>query len=78
MLFQIQHLVSGKTHDVHAARLIFYCDSTLHLTCELKEYVDSQGEALQVNWILQEQYNKDRNRIELLLSWRGFHSIEVT
>lgn len=74
--FIIEHLTSGKKHEVHGSRLKYYADSVLNVTQEMIELVTAQGIVLDVKAIGDHRYNDVYHRWELLVSWPRLQEIE--
>ncbi|KAE8966924.1 hypothetical protein PR001_g28252 [Phytophthora rubi] len=74
--FAVRHLVTGEETDVHASRLKFYADSSLHISEELREHVAAQGQILSVNELLNYTWNSTKKDYDILVSWKGLEPIE--
>lgn len=77
-MFEIEHLVTAKKYIVHSSRLRFYKDKSLQVNVQLKRFVVNQGTIMEVEQILNERFNKEFDRNEVLVKWRGFQDLEAT
>ena len=74
-LFEIQNIVSGRVHTVHAARLRFYADSQLNITADVKnvfQHAFNQGQ-FRMAGVVRVAEADDRSLI-VLVDWAGLKS----
>ena len=64
-VFEIEHLVTKKTHVIHASRLKFYRDDSLIVTQKLLDYVTSQCEMIEIEGIKDFCWNRELKHHEL-------------
>jgi hypothetical protein len=74
-VFVVQSLVNQLTRNVHASRMIWYCDSQLDVTTELIDHIAQQGLRYDVENITDHRF---KSCYEVLVTWVGFSSIEST
>ncbi|KAG2847826.1 hypothetical protein PC111_g655 [Phytophthora cactorum] len=73
--FEIKHLISGATRDVHASRLKLYADSSLDVNEEICEHIANQEVYLTVEAFKQYREHPS-HKYELLVSWEGLEKID--
>ncbi|ETP13878.1 hypothetical protein F441_11108 [Phytophthora nicotianae CJ01A1] len=74
--FTVEHLVSGKTMDVHPSRLNLYADDSLNVNEDLINHIASQGTLLAVEAIMGHRLNADMQAYEVKVKWLGLETIE--
>jgi hypothetical protein len=75
-IFTIKNLISEKTSDCHCSRLRFYCDSDLNVTEEILKQFAHDGNAFEIEDVLDARFNPRTKVWEVLVKWTGFESIE--
>lgn len=75
-VYEIEHIVTKKTREVHVTRMKYYIDKDLDVSEELIEHIARQGFELEVNEIKDLRYNSTSRRWETLISWKGFEVVE--
>lgn len=60
--FEIQHIITGAVHDVHASRLKMYADDSLLITEEMVEHIANQDIYLAVEQLVQQSAHQARLR----------------
>ena len=78
LIYEITHLVSGQTKEVHASRLKLYHDSSLNLTEELLDHAARQGDLYEAERLAKAQYDRRTRTWEALVLWKGFEESEAT
>lgn len=72
----IKHLVTGEEFHSHAARLKFYCDSSLEVSLDLKYQIAHDEMRYQVDTIEEYAFQDDEHK--LLIHWKGFDKEDST
>lgn len=74
-IFRIQHLLSGKSEDVHGRRLKFFKNSSFNVDEEMQEHLEYQdGELLTVEELC--DIRSKSGKTEVLVQWKGFSADE--
>ncbi|KAE8884741.1 hypothetical protein PF007_g24758 [Phytophthora fragariae] len=74
--FTVEHLVTGKSTNVHPSRLKHYTDSSLNVSAELIDHVASQGTLLAVEALVDHRYNTSMKMFEIKVKWQGLEEVE--
>ncbi|ETL90651.1 hypothetical protein L917_10711, partial [Phytophthora nicotianae] len=74
--FTVEHLVSGKTMDVHPSRLKLYANHSLNVNEDLLDHIASQGTLLAIEAIMGDRLNADMQAYEVKVKWLDFETIE--
>jgi hypothetical protein len=77
-VFQVEDLLTRATQTVHASRLKFYHDSSLHVTESLLEHVAHQQNGYEVSSLKDLLWSSFHVRYEVLVNWLGFEPMEDT
>ncbi|KAE8998723.1 hypothetical protein PF011_g14932 [Phytophthora fragariae] len=74
--FTAEHLINGRTMDVHPSRLKMYADDSLNVTEELINHIASQGTLLAVEAIVEHRMKFDMHAYEVKVKWLGRETVE--
>ena len=75
-VFEVENLVTEEKHQIHGDRLLFYSDSKLNVTEELKTQFAFDNARFEIANILDARESPQSGDLELLISWRGFSNAE--
>ncbi|ETI55946.1 hypothetical protein F441_01418 [Phytophthora nicotianae CJ01A1] len=73
--FEIEHLISVITRDVHASRLKLYVDNSFDVNEEICKHIANQDVYLTVKSLKQHREHPSHN-YELLVRWEGLEDTE--
>ena len=75
-VFEVENLVTQKRYQVHGDRLLFYCDSKLNVTEELKTQFAFDNATFEIERIMEARQDTRSGDLDLLISWKGFSHLE--
>ena len=75
-VFQVENLITKEQKQIHGDRMLFYCDSRLNVTEELKTQFAFDNERFEVENVCDARKNPQTGDIELLIRWKGFSEAE--
>ena len=74
LVYEVQDLITENTSFVHANRLKFYADSSLHVTEELCETITNNSPVYQtVTKLLALRFDKNRQEYQVYLRAKSVH-----
>jgi len=76
--FEVEDLISKKREKVHASRLKFFSEKNLEITEELRNQIAHNEETFEINEIRDIRYEKEYDRYQLFINWKGFSEEENT
>ena len=78
MLFKVEDLITKKVEVIHAQRLKFYEDSSLHVTEDLINQIAHDGNGFLINRLNDLRLNAVSGIPEIQVIWQGFEESDST
>ena len=77
-VYQLEHLVADEVLAAHATRMKYYCDSSLEVTEELKQHINSQQSYSEVEKFIsiKREHAESRGPWKVEVAWLGYSDNE--